>query len=72
MTTRAVPIDSAQQERMERLGMDLMRKGSYEDATMLLSLALAWKVAPVVRFSYHVDESGGLAEVHELSSRKPW
>lgn len=63
---RTVPIDHEQAEKIERLGVDLMREGEYEDATMLLAIALAWKVSPVARFKCDVDESAGLAEVHEI------
>ena len=66
MTIRTVPIDSEQAAKLERLGVDLMREGEYEDATMLLAIALAWKVSPVAQFKCNVDESAGLAEVHDL------
>ena len=67
---RTVPIDSEQAAKLERLGVDLMREGEYEDATMLLAIALAWKVSPVAQFKCNVDESAGQAEV--ISLRKPW
>ena len=52
---RAVPIEQEAAERIERLGMDLMRRGSYDDATCLLAIALAWKAAPIVTFNKPED-----------------
>ena len=65
---RTVPIDSEQAAKIELLGLDLMRKGKewHQDATMLLAIALAWKVSPVAQFKCNVDESAGLADVHDL------
>jgi hypothetical protein len=57
---RAVPITSDQHAVVEQIGMALMRQGSYDDATVLMSIALAWKYAPVVSFG---DDSDTLAEV---------
>lgn len=66
MITRAVPLDEEQYLFIEDLGKAHMRAGNHERATKLLAIALAWRVAPVVRFGCDVDESAGLAEVHEL------
>lgn len=66
MITRAVPLDEEQYLLIEDLGKAALREKNHELGTKLLVIALAWKVAPIVRFGCNVDESAGLAEVHEL------
>lgn len=71
---RLVSIDAHSAARIERLGKELARDG-HRDATLLLTLALAWRYAAedTGRFVCHdVDESAGLAEVYRLDphSRK--
>jgi len=46
--TRAVPLSYEQFKTLESLGFGLMRAGDDTRATVLLGIALAWRVAPVV------------------------
>lgn len=62
MTLRAVPLDDEQYFFIEDLGKKFLRVGDQDVATKLLAIALAWKVAPVLRFVCDVDESAGMAE----------
>lgn len=66
MITRAVPLDEEQYLLLEDLGKAAMRAKDHELATKLLAIALAWKVAPIVRFGCDIDEFAGMAEVVEL------
>lgn len=73
MITRTVPIHADAIRDIEDLGTKLLYAGDVR-ATVLLTLALAWKYAPEVKpaFVCDVDESAGMAEVHRLDphSRK--
>jgi len=64
--TRAVPLTYEQFKTLESVGFGLMRAGDDTRATVLLGIALAWRVSPVVidRYECHVDESAGLADTH--------
>ena len=56
--TRAVPLTYEQFKTLESVGFGLMRAGDDTRATVLLGIALAWRVSPVVieREECHVSE----------------
>ena len=70
MTTRSVPLTEEQYLFIEDLGKELMRAAQHETATKLLAIALAWRVSPEVPdvFACDIDESAGMADLHDLSN----